>query len=162
MKKVFLFLFFLSFISACNFMKKEKPDNYNDNKFITREVEFPSYKGRLAEKSQKIIDGVTKSTFVVSYDEFNGAETIWHIENKGKSKVTLYFTSRINKGKVKGVFINDKNLVANVFSEDIKDGLELGLGDGIYRIKLVGDKFSGKVNLTLIGEGDMKVYLTEK
>ncbi len=162
MKKVYLFLIVLSFLSACNFMKKEKPDNYNDNKFIVRETDFPSYKGRLTEKSQKIIDGVTKSTFIVSYDEFNGTETIWFIENKGKSKVTLYFTSRISSGKVKGVFINDKNLVANVFSEDIKDGLELGLRDGIYRIKLVGDKFNGKVKLTLIGEGDMKVYLTEK
>lgn len=162
MKKIYFVLSLLIFLSACDFMKKEKPDNYNNNKFIVREVEFPSYKGRLAEKSQKIIDGVTKSTFVVSYDEFNGTETVWLVENKGKSKVTLYFTSRITSGKVKGVFINDKNLVSNVFSEDIKDGLELGLKDGVYRIKLVGDKFSGKVNLTFIGEGDMKVYLTEK
>ena len=162
MKRFYLLLFGLFIFTACDFAKKEKPDNYNDNKFIVREYDFPSYKGRFAEKSQKIVDGVTKSSFIVSYTEYNGTETVWVIDNRGKSKVTLYFTSRVEKGKIKGVFINEKNIVANVFSKDIKDGIELGLGDGIYRIKLVGDKFSGKVNLTLIGEGNMRVFLTER
>lgn len=152
----------LSFLVCCSLFKKEKKDNFNDNSYIIKEGDFSSYKSRFSEKTLKTIDGVAKSSFIISYAEFSGTETIWHLENTGKSKLTLYFTSRINEGKIKGVIINEKNIVANVFSEDIKDGLTIGLNTGRYRIKLVGDKFSGKINMTILGEGDIKVYVNEK
>ena len=150
------------FFSSCNFKREKKQSNFENNNFIIQQNDGASYKGRFSEKSLKIIDSVTKSSFIVNYDNFNGTETIWNIDVIDKGEIILYFSSKTNDGKIKGVLISPKNIVSHVFSGNIKDGIIIGLSKGNYRIKLVGENFYGKSKITLIGKGNINVYITDK
>lgn len=161
--KIIIFILFISmFFSSCNFKREKKQSIFENNTFIIQLNDSASYKGRLSEKSFKVIDSVTKSSFITNYENFNGTETIWNIDVIDKGKITLYFSSKTNEGKIKGVLISPKNIVSHVFSGNIKDGIVIGLSKGNYRIKLVGENFYGKSKITLIGEGDINVYIRDK
>lgn len=162
MKNIIFILIFSMFFSSCNFKREKKQSNFENNNFIIQQNDGASYKGRLSEKSLKIIDSVTKSSFIINYDNFNGTETIWNIDVIDKGELILYFSSKTNDGKIKGVLISPKNIVSHVFSGNIKDGIIIGLSKGNYRIKLVGENFYGKSKITLIGKGNINVYITDK
>ncbi len=162
MKNLIFILIFSILLSSCNFKREKNQSNFENNSFIIQQNDGASYKGRFSEKSLKIIDSVTKSSFIVNYDTFNGTETIWNIDVIDKGEIVLYFSSKTNDGKIKGVLISPKNIVSHVFSGNIKDGVIIGLSKGNYRIKLVGEDFYGKAKITLIGKGNINVYITDK
>lgn len=157
MKKLFVILISLFLLVSCDFGRKKEKSNFENNQFITDIQDGISYKKRDGGSSFRIIDDAIKSSFAVSYLNFNGTETVWIIEVKTEGEIELYFTSKTIEGRVKGVLITPQNIVANVFSGNIKDGIKIGLKEGYYRIKLVGEKFEGKVNMTLIGKGDIMI-----
>ena len=126
---------------------------------LTGCINDPAYKGIYTSDQQIIkqadswsygssVGPITAEGTTLSYKDFSGMDTFWRLEVSENSTLTIDYSSVVNGGQFKLVLITPDNTVSTVFEQG-QDSKTLNLPAGKSRIKIVGLKASGELNVSL-------------
>ncbi|WP_102401211.1 hypothetical protein [Haloimpatiens massiliensis] len=119
--------------------KDEKSKLYNDNGSIVKEYDSFNYFFRDSEGED--------SNFKMSFKTFSGTDTIMKIDSDGKEELNLTYDIKVNKGKVKLVFINPEDKIEVIVEGKGKGNYKTTLESGKYRVKAVGAEAKGNLEI---------------
>lgn len=135
-------------------IKSEKGRIYNDNPALAQDGDTYTYLNRVGETDNGKID--------ISYSKFSGSDTIWIIQAKKQTEIKFEYTSEVSKGKFKAVLITPSKEVINMFEGDGQGGCTFAGPEGKYLFKLAGDNASGKVDINILENNDIRVTVASK
>lgn len=119
--------------------KDEKSKLYNDNGSIVKEYDSFNYFFRDSEGED--------SNFKMSFKTFSGTDTIMKIDSDGKEELNLTYDIKVNKGKLKLVFINPEDKIEVIVEGKGKGNYKTTLETGKYRVKAVGAEAKGSLEI---------------
>lgn len=85
----------------------------------------------------------------MKFGSFSGTDTIWSFDVKKDTEVTFNYESNIDDGEFKVVLINPNKEIENILEGTVKDKNTIKVSKGEYRIKFVGKKAKGKINISI-------------
>lgn len=142
-------VFLISIVNGCGvIVKNEKHDNskkieeYNDNSKIEQNREDYTFIDRSRSmNSNNKID--------CKYSGFSGIWTIWILNVKEDSDVTINYDSKVNSGDCKLVLVKPETDIQNIVEGTGQGNKSTRLTKGEYRIKSVGKNAEGEINLSI-------------
>lgn len=126
--------------AGCSADPKQKAV-YGDSEVIVQSGDSLTYSERIGE--------VIEQDAELAFTGFYGSDTLWSIESAADGKLGIGFEQNITKGKFKVVLITPEDDMVVVAEGSTEGTVELPLAKGTSRIKIVGNKGKGKVNLHL-------------
>ncbi|MGE5391231.1 MAG: hypothetical protein ACM3PE_09240 [Deltaproteobacteria bacterium] len=152
--KIFMLVAVLA-IAALFFLNYEKDNleksNYDNNKAIGQEWDTHAYSYYDQNSPNHDLD--------LKFGSFNGYDTFYRLNASREGTITVKYDSSIDKGRFKIVMVSPDHELSRIAEGSGKGSKEVKLAPGESRIKIVGDKATGTVKMTIgAGEG-IKVIL---
>lgn len=118
-----------------------KTDIYGDDAAIAQSGDSFSYVER--------IGGVLAMEADLKFKKFSGADTLWVVDAPADSTLTISYEQMLSRGKCKVVLVSPEGQNTVVAEGSGGGEEELTLKPGLSRIKLVGDRGEGRVNVQI-------------
>lgn len=90
----------------------------------------------------------------ISFKRFSGTDTL--AQFRGAS-VRLNLKMVQKSGRLKLIVISPENEIVYEMAGNLEDKIDLDLEEGNYRVKLVGEKARGNVNLRILGGDSLEI-----
>ena len=126
----------------------KESDNHIENNDIFLQLDNSSYSERLARAVNNHSD--------ISFSVFNGIDTITLLNTGDGDELEIEFTSKINKGNFKLVFISPDDEIIVLLNQSQNGIKKLIPGKGVSRIKIMGKDASGILSLSINGHKDIE------
>lgn len=153
MKKLVLVIIIGSMVclSGCGEgqLNNEKAKLYNDNEAIVESYDSFNYLFRNSEGKN--------SEFKMNFKTFSGTDTIMEINSDGKEELTLTYNTKVNRGKLKLVFINPNNEFEIIIEGEGNGDYTTTLESGKYRVKAVGKDAKGSLKIKADTDANVRV-----
>ncbi|MDT3425735.1 dipeptidyl aminopeptidase/acylaminoacyl peptidase [Paenibacillus forsythiae] len=128
-------------ISGCGFINDGKDKMYESDTDIVQEGDSFSYISRTGSTTTRIAD--------LEFKGFSGTETIWIVDADKQTDLRIDYSLIVNKGEFKAVLVTPDGQVMKI-AEGTGDGAGVKtLEKGRSRIKFVGARTAGKVEMHL-------------
>jgi hypothetical protein len=146
----FLLCLLVITLGGCSSISNYQKSIYNDDTKIAKEADSYSYLKR--------VGNVKDNKVTLTFEKFNGSDTIWTINTKEDGSINVNFSADIEKGGFKAVIITADNKVSNIFENTINGSREIRVLKGKNRLKFIGDGASGEINITINLGKDMNLF----
>lgn len=147
-----LALFITTSIAGCKSISRYQESIFNDEKKIVKEGDSHTYKTRLGSIKNNETD--------IKFTSFTGSETIYKFKADEENNITFNFNSTINNGDFKVVLITPEDEIINIIYGQEEGSETILLKKGISRMKLVGNKANGEINIYIDAEKEIKITKT--
>lgn len=137
--------------SRMNCIDNKQSKVYNNDKEIVNTVDTYTY---------KVCDGDLNNSGnrkKLTFKYFVGMDTIGEVLTQKEDKIKINFNSNIEKGDFKAVLITPDNKIINIVEGSNKGSKTILLKKGKSRIKLVGRKASGSINIYTESSSNNKI-----
>ncbi len=125
---------------------------YNSNEWLTMKGDSFYYKKKVGE--------ITCNSASVDY-ELSGIDTFWEIDVEEKKDISFQCNNMLQKGKVKLILISPTNEVKKIFEGNVEGVCAVQLEKGVSRIRFVGEKAVGKLDINIECDNTVKVKVIE-
>lgn len=120
----------------------EKAGIFEDDARIATEGDTFSYAIRKAPTTPE-------NQLDLTYTGFSGMETIWTLTAAVESQAAFAYSSTVSSGDFKVVLIDPEGQVSVLVSGSEEGSQSATLGPGEHRVKVVGRKTDGKIEITI-------------
>ncbi|AIQ12563.1 hypothetical protein PDUR_12135 [Paenibacillus durus] len=128
-------------MASCGFIDDGKDKMYGSSADIVKEGDSFSYISKTGSITTRIVDREFKG--------FSGTETIWSLDVEKKADLRIDYFLTVNKGAFKVVLVTPDDRAVTI-AEGTGDGVSMvTLEKGQNRIKFVGARTAGKVEMHL-------------
>lgn len=149
-------IFYLIMLISCLFISSScgisayQKNLYNDNSKIIKQGDSYSFIKRVGNSYNN------KTS--IKFGTFYGMETLWTIDAKSEGNVRINYKIQISRGKFKIVFISPDNEIKTICENTQNGSIVIKAEMGKSRIKIVGNDAKGEVEISLVPDGDIKIY----
>lgn len=95
----------------------------------------------------------------IKYSGFSGIDTIYFLEAKEDTEITMNYDSTVEKGKFKLVLINPDNEIETILEGTDQSSKTIKLTKGKYRLRNVGANTVGNIKFSI--SNNTNVIITE-
>jgi hypothetical protein len=95
----------------------------------------------------------------IKYSGFSGIDTIYFLEAKEDTEITMNYDSTVEKGKFKLVLINPDNEIETILEGTDQSSKTIKLTKGKYRLSNVGANTAGNIKFSI--SNNTNVIITE-
>ncbi len=152
--KIFIIVAVLA-IAAIFFLNYEtdkgEKSSYDNNMAISQE--WDTYEYRYHDQNSP------DHNLALKFGSFNGYDTFYRIDASQRAKVTVKYDSDIDQGRFKIVIISPDQELSKIAEGSGQGSQELELAPGESRVKIVGDKATGTVKITIVGGEAIRITL---
>ncbi|MCM0649139.1 hypothetical protein NBE98_12210 [Clostridium swellfunianum] len=122
---------------------------YNDDAKIAKKADSYNFKSRVGT--------TTSHRSEIKFGTFYGMDTLWSIDAKEQTEVTVDYDIKIEKGDFKVVLIGPDNKVITIVDggKTGKQGIKVQKGNS--RIKIVGRDAKGNIKIDITGDKNLKI-----
>ncbi len=138
-KKFFMTSLILIIASACSSNFSEKIDIYDDMKRIAAEADSYSYRDKAEIREAGYVS--------VSFSDFCGKETLFHIRGDESYFLQLTMESSINRGNFKICLVDPEGNVETLLENKKSNIADIRMKKGEYKIVIAGINSSGYVKI---------------
>lgn len=97
----------------------------------------------------------------LKFSEFTGTDTLYTMECDFDTSIKLNYNLELSKGRFKIVVIDPSGDIMNITESSGKDTKEIKLKSGVYRIKLVGEKTSGLLKISILYDKNINIKVKD-
>ncbi len=139
-------------MASCGFINDGKDKLYGSDADIVKEGDSFSYTSRTGSTSTRIAD--------LEFEGFSGTETIWSLDAEKKADLRIDYFLTVNKGAFKVVLVTPDDQAVTIAEGSCKGISKVSLNKGRNRIKFVGARTAGKVEMHLQAGKAIKITTT--
>lgn len=122
--------------------------NYNNKEWLVTSGDHYNYKNRIGK--------LTINSAKIDYN-MSGVETFWKFIVEEKTNIYFQCKNTLLNGKAKLILVSPTNEIEIMFEGNIDDDYVINLDKGISRIRFVGEKAVGNLEITFEYGDNVKV-----
>ncbi|QWU13329.1 hypothetical protein SAMN04487895_11875 [Paenibacillus sophorae] len=136
-------------MAGCGFIDDGKDKMYGSNADIVQEGDSFSYTSQTGSTSTRIAD--------LEFEGFSGTETIWSLDAEKKADLRIDYSLTVDKGEFKVVLVTPSDRAVTIEEGSVGGISIVTLDKGRNRIKFVGVRTAGKVEMHLQAGNAIKI-----
>lgn len=139
----------LFFSTGCSKIIDYQKSIYNDTSKISSVCDSYSFASRTGNNIY--------NNFAISFQGFNGKQTIWELTVKENSRLVIDCNTEIRSGIFKICLINEAGDVSTIAEGNKAEELTIGIEEGANYIAIIGKEAKGELKMTLTGNDRVSV-----
>lgn len=142
---IIILLLYVHYLSKYNLNSNV---NYNNEEWLVTSGDHYNYKDKIGE--------LTNNGAKLEY-EMSGLESFWEFTVEEKANIFFQCKNMLQKGKAKLILVSPTNEIEIIFEGNTDDGYVINLDKGTSRMRFVGEKAVGNLEITFEYGDNVKV-----